>query len=53
MNIERVDPQFILNDEALFPGNVVRDASGNVVLINDTFQNIGKVRTEGLDFAFT
>jgi len=51
-NIASVDPQFILNHESLFPGAVVRDARGAVLVINDTFQNIGQLETEGFDFGF-
>ena len=52
-NIASVDPQFILNHESLFPGAVVRNAGGAVQAINDTFQNIGRLETEGFDFGFT
>ena len=52
-NIASVDPQFILNHESLFPGAVVRNAGGAVLAINDTFQNIGRLETEGFDFGFT
>jgi iron complex outermembrane receptor protein len=51
-NIASVDPQFILNHESLFPGAVVRNAGGAVLTINDTFQNIGRLETEGFDFGF-
>jgi iron complex outermembrane receptor protein len=52
-NIASVDPQFILNHESLFPGAVVRNIGGAVLTINDTFQNIGRLETEGFDFGFT
>jgi outer membrane receptor protein involved in Fe transport len=52
-NIASVDPQFILNHESLFPGAVVRNVGGAVLAINDTFQNIGRLETEGFDFGFT
>jgi len=52
-NITSVDPQFILNHESLFPGAVVRNAGGAVLTINDSFQNIGQLKTEGFDFGFT
>jgi iron complex outermembrane receptor protein len=52
-NITSVDPQFILNHESLFPGAVVRNAGGAVLAINDTYQNIGRLETEGFDFGFT
>jgi len=52
-NIASVDPQFILNHESLFPGAVVRNSGGAVLAINDTFQNIGRLETEGFDFGLT
>jgi outer membrane receptor protein involved in Fe transport len=52
-NIASVDPQFILNHESLFPGAVVRNSGGAVLVINDTFQNIGRLETEGFDFGLT
>jgi len=52
-NIASVDPQFILNHESLFPGAVVRNSGGAVLVINDTLQNIGRLETEGFDFGFT
>ena len=52
-NIAGVNPQFILNHELLFPGAVVRNAKGTVQTINNTFQNIGRLETEGFDFGFT
>ena len=52
-NIASVDPQFILDHESLFPGAVVRNAKGAVLSINNTFQNIGRLETEGFDFGFT
>jgi len=51
-NITNVDPQFILNHESLFPGAVVRNSGGAVLLINDPFQNIGRLEMEGFDFGF-
>jgi iron complex outermembrane receptor protein len=52
-NITGVDPQFILNHESLFPGAVVRNAGGMVLAINNSFQNIGRLETDGFDFGFT
>jgi len=51
-NIASIDPQFILNHESLFPGAIERNAGGAVQAINDTFQNIGRLETEGFDFGF-
>jgi iron complex outermembrane recepter protein len=52
-NIASVDPQFILNHESLFPKAVVRNERGAVLAINDPFQNIGRLETDGFDFGFT
>jgi outer membrane receptor protein involved in Fe transport len=52
-NIAIVNPQFILNHELLFPGAVMRNAGGAVRAINATFQNIGRLETEGFDFGLT
>jgi len=52
-NIASADPQFILDHESLFPGAVVRNARGMVSSINNTYQNIGRLETEGFDFGFT
>jgi len=52
-DIAGVDPQFILNHESLFPGAIERNPGGVVQTINDTFQNIGRLETEGFDFGFT
>ncbi len=59
--IASLDPQFILNNEADFPGLVIRSAPsqsdqqlgipGNVLLVNTSFQNLGFVRVQGLDLA--
>ena len=49
-DITSMDPQFILDHESLFPGVVVRNAGGAVVAIDDSFQNIGRLETEGFDF---
>ena len=59
--VASLDPQFILDNEADFPGFVVRSAPsatdqelgipGNVLLVNTSFQNLGFVRVQGMDLA--
>ena len=59
--IASLDPQFILDNEADFPGLVVRappsaadqalGIPGNVLLVNTSFQNLGFQRVEGIDAA--
>jgi iron complex outermembrane receptor protein len=50
-NIEAVEPQFLVDNEAsLPPGVVVRDSVTNeIIQVNTTFQNISKTQTDGLD----
>ena len=60
-SIASLDPQFILDNEADFPGFVVRSAPsatdqalgipGNVLLVNTSFQNLGFVKVQGFDAA--
>ena len=59
--IASLDPQFILDNEADFPGFVVRAPAsasdqalgipGNVLLVNSSFQNLGLVKVQGIDTA--
>ncbi len=59
--IASLDPQFILDNEADFPGFVVRSAPsatdqalgipGSVLLVNTSFQNLGFVKVQGFDAA--
>lgn len=59
--IASLDPQFILDNEADFPGFVERappsatdlmlGIPGNILLVNTSFQNLGFQRVEGLDFS--
>jgi outer membrane receptor protein involved in Fe transport len=60
-SVASLDPQFILDNEADFPGLVVRAPAsasdqalgipGQVLLINTTFQNLGFIQVEGIDAA--
>lgn len=43
------DPQFYLNNEALFADNVIRDQDGNIVTVLSPFENIAEIETWGLD----
>ncbi len=50
-----VDPQFIIIQNFFsggrqFPGQVVRDAGGNIILVHDLIQNISRTITEGIDY---
>ena len=57
--IASLDPQFILDNEADFPGLVVRAPAsatdealgipGNLLLVNTQFQNLGFVKVQGVD----
>jgi iron complex outermembrane recepter protein len=58
-SIANLDPQFILDNEADFPGFVVRapptasdmelGIPGRVLLVNSSFQNLGFVTVQGID----
>ena len=58
-SIASLDPQFILDNEADFPGLVVRAPAsaadialgipGNVLLVNTSFQNLGFIQVQGVD----
>jgi len=58
-SVASLDPQFILDNEADFPGLVVRappsandlilGIPGNVLLVNTSFQNLGFVQVQGID----
>mgnify|MGYP000488259008 CR=1 FL=1 len=43
------DPQYILDNEAKFPGLVQRDGGGNLVGIRSPFQNVEEQRLWGVD----
>jgi iron complex outermembrane receptor protein len=50
-----IDPQFVVTQNFLsggrrFPGQVVRDADGNIILVRDLIQNISRTITEGIDY---
>ena len=60
-SIASLDPQFILDNEADFPGLVERappsatditlGIPGEVLLVNTSFQNLGFIKVQGVDFA--
>ena len=41
--------QFIVNNPTLFPGDIIRDASGGIVSIRDRYNNVAKVEASGFD----
>jgi len=45
--------QALLNNENLFPGLVIRNSSGQIVLVNDTFVNFGRLDLAGFDYALS
>ena len=45
-----IDPQFIVDHEQNFPGQVTRDSSGAIVLIRDLTQNISHSIVDGIDY---
>jgi hypothetical protein len=58
-SVASLDPQFIIDNEADFPGLVVRAPAsasdvalgipGTLLLVNTTFQNLGFIEVEGVD----
>ena len=50
-----IDPQFVVDQNFLsggrrFPGQVVRDIDGHIILVRDLIQNISRTITEGIDY---
>ena len=41
--------QFIVNNPTLFPGDIIRDASGGIVSIRDRYNNVARVEVSGFD----
>ena len=54
-NIQAIPPQTLVNNEGAVPGAVVRDAGGNIVLVNSTLANFGEIKVEGItsELAYT
>jgi iron complex outermembrane receptor protein len=50
-----IDTQFVIDQNfesggRRFPGQVVRDADGNIILVRNLIQNISRTITEGIDY---
>jgi len=43
---------YILENEALFPGQVLRDADGYLIAVYDKYRNLSRLRTSGLDLDY-
>lgn len=43
------NPQYYVDNEANFPGNVIRDPSDNIVVIFSPFQNVAEQKAWGID----
>jgi iron complex outermembrane receptor protein len=48
--IQSLLPQTIVSNETLFPGNVIRDAQGNIKSVTDEFVNFGDITARGVDY---
>jgi len=48
--IQQLPTQFIVDNEARFPGRVTRDAQGNITGIDDTGANFGDITISGRDY---
>ncbi|MDE2184699.1 MAG: TonB-dependent receptor, partial [Alphaproteobacteria bacterium] len=49
-SIQNLSPQFIVNNESLFRGDVIRNSAGMITQVNDTFVNFGQIDVAGLDY---
>jgi iron complex outermembrane receptor protein len=49
-SVQSLLPQVLVDNASLFPGRVVRDASGNLTAVNSTYINFGDILVEGLDY---
>lgn len=48
--ISTVDPQFLVNNPQLFPGDVIRGAAGQIVTVVTPFENLGAIRVDSFSF---
>jgi iron complex outermembrane receptor protein len=48
--ISSVDPQFVVNNPQLFPGNVKRGATGQIITVLSPFENLGATRVDSFSF---
>ena len=48
--ISMVDPQFVVNNPQLFPGNVIRGLAGQIVTVLTPFENLGAIRVDSFSF---
>jgi iron complex outermembrane receptor protein len=48
--IDVVDPQFVVDNPQLFPGNVTRGAEGQIVSVLSPFENLGAIRVDSFSF---
>lgn len=49
-SIQSLQPQVLVDNENLFPGNVIRNSAGVITAINGTFINFGSIVVQGLDY---
>lgn len=47
---QAINTQIIIDNAAAFPGRVVLDSAGNIVEVNDTEVNFGRIDVSGLDY---
>jgi iron complex outermembrane recepter protein len=47
--IANIDPEYLLANESLYPGLVVRDATGNLTALNLSYQNLSTTHVKGYD----
>ena len=48
--IAEPSPQFVIDHPASYPGDIIRDASGQISTVLTPFSNLGAVRVDAIDF---
>ena len=51
--ISAVDTQFVVNNPQLFPGNVIRGTTGQIVTVLSPFENLGAIKVDSFSFGGT
>jgi iron complex outermembrane receptor protein len=49
-SIQTLDPQVLVDNESLFPGNVLRNSAGVITNVNATYINFGRIDIKGFDY---
>lgn len=49
-SVQDLDDQVVVDNEASFPGRVVRNSAGIITDVNTTFLNFGQIKVRGIDY---